>query len=135
MSGAELAAAAEGLVGSRFRLHGRGGAGGLDCIGLFVAAMAAIDRPVTVPSGYPLRLNRLDCWLPDPAGYGFAPAKPPFLPGDVIMLQPGPAQFHLAIAARDGGWVHAHAGLRCVIHSPALPEGRLVKHWRPAPTF
>lgn len=134
MTGTALAAAAEALVGTRFRLHGRDPAGGLDCIGLLAAAMAATGRPLVLPGGYPLRLNRIDAWLPDPATCGFAPAAPPWMAGDVVMVQPGPAQFHLAIAASDGGWVQAHAGLRRVVQTPELPAGPILHHWRIVPT-
>lgn len=132
MTAARLATAAAELVGTRFRLHGRDPATGLDCIGLFTAAMARCGRGVAVPRGYGLRLSRRDDWLPDPAAYGFAGAKPPFAPGDVVMLCPGPAQLHLAIRG-DVGWVHAHAGLRRVVAQPSLPAGEILGHWRLAP--
>lgn len=134
MSGAKLAAAAEQLVGTRFRLHGRDPAGGLDCVGLFAAAMAGIGRPLALPTGYPLRLASADAWLPDPATCGLIPAAAPFAPGDVVLLQPGPAQFHLAIAGSDGGWIHAHVGLRRVVHQAALPTGPIIHHWRLRPS-
>lgn len=133
MSAACLAEAAERLVGTPFRLHGRDPAQGLDCIGLLSAALAQCGRRIALPSGYSLRLSRIEAWLPDCAALGFVSARLPFEPGDVVLLQPGPAQFHLAIATRDGGWVHAHAGLRRVVHQPALPLGPILHHWRRAP--
>ncbi len=134
MTGPDLAAAALALVGTGFRLHGRDPATGLDCIGLLGAAMAACGRPLALPTGYPLRLRALGSWLPEPAVSGFARAQPPFTPGDVVMIEPGPAQFHLAIAAPGAGWIHAHAGLRKVVRDPALPKGPLAHHWRLLPT-
>lgn len=130
MTPARLAREAEALIGARFRLHGRDAATGLDCIGLFGAAMAGGGRPITLPTGYPLRLRDLALWLPDPTALGFGNARGPVRPGDVILLQPGPAQFHLAIADRTLGWVHAHAGLRCVVRDAALPGDQIVSHWR-----
>lgn len=130
MSGQRLARAAARLVGVPFRLHGRDPATGLDCIGLLEAALRAMGRDVTFPTGYPLRLSRLEGWLPDAAACGFTTAKTPAKPGDVVMIEPGPAQFHLAIGAFDGGWIHAHAGLRRVVHEPNLPAGAIVHHWR-----
>ena len=127
---ARLARAAEALVGTRFRLHGRDPATGLDCIGLLVAAMTRGGQVIAVPTGYPLRLHNLAQWLPDPAACGFTEAHEPFRVGDVVMLQPGPAQFHLAIADRALGWVHAHAGLRRVVREAALPAGLITAHWR-----
>ncbi len=125
-----LARAAEALEGVSFRLHGRDPATGLDCIGLLGAAMARAGRPIPLPSGYPWRLRDIALWLPAPESCGFALASGKVRPGDVIMLQPGPAQFHLAIAARDNRWVHAHAGLRRVVISAELPAGPIVAHWR-----
>ena len=127
---ARLAHEAEALLGTRFRLHGRDPATGLDCIGLLVAAMARGGQAIAVPTGYPLRLRELGQWLPDPAACGFAPAREPFRAGDVVMLQPGPAQFHLALADRALGWIHAHAGLRRVVREGALPAGIITAHWR-----
>lgn len=135
MSGAALAAAAAALVGTRFRLGGRDPASGLDCIGLLHAASAALGRPLALPVGYPLRVRDLAAWLPDPArlGLGLVPVAGPPQPGDVVLLAPGPAQVHLAIAANSGGWVHAHAGLRAVVISPDRPAGALLHHWRLRP--
>lgn len=130
MSGAELAQAAAALTGHPWRLHGRDPATGLDCIGLLGAALARIGRPVRLPTGYPLRLRQLGSWLPDPEGLGFSATSGPVAPGDVILLQPGPAQIHLAIAAPDGGWIHAHAGLRRVVQQCALPPGPMLGQWR-----
>ncbi|MFM5895188.1 MAG: hypothetical protein ACKOQM_12265 [Novosphingobium sp.] len=125
-----LAHAAEALAGVPFRLHGRDPATGVDCIGLLGAAMARAGRPMALPSGYPWRLRDLAQWLPAPEDCGFSEARGPVRPGDAIMLQPGPAQFHLAIAARDLRWVHAHAGLRRVVISAELPAGPIIAHWR-----
>lgn len=132
MTGGDIAQAAADLVGTRFRLHGRDPATGLDCIGLFAAAMAHCGRPVVLPTGYSLRLNNIDAWLPDPAEFGFVNVSDLFQPGDVVMLSLGAAQFHLAIAAPQAGWIHAHAGLRRVVHAPQRPVGRIVHHWRRA---
>lgn len=128
-----LADEAAKLVGVSFRLHGRDPKTGLDCIGLLAAAMARGGHPRTFPTGYPLRLRDLSQWLPAPEACGFAAASPPYQPGDVVMVQPGPAQFHLAIADRTLGWVHAHAGLRRVVRDAALPAGTPIHHWRLAP--
>jgi len=67
MTARRLARAAESLVGTPFRLHGRDPRAGLDCIGLFAAAMQRTGTPVTVPTGYTLRVSDLARWLPDPA--------------------------------------------------------------------
>ncbi len=133
MTGHDLAAAASGLVGVPFRLHGRDPLHGLDCIGLFSLAMARCGRPVAVPAGYALRLSRPEDWLPDPAAYGFSTAEAPFVAGDVVMLAPGAGQLHLAIRGPASSWIHAHAGLRRVVAQPDLPPGSLLGHWRVSP--
>ncbi|MFT4027599.1 MAG: hypothetical protein QM676_12470 [Novosphingobium sp.] len=130
MRGADLAAAAEALVGTRFRLHGRDPAGGLDCIGLFAAAMAGAGRAVAVPNGYAMRLRDIAAFRPLAAELGFAEAAGAVRPGDVLMFAVGPVQFHLAIAAVGGGFVHAHAGLRRVVTGPAGGDWRPAGHWR-----
>ena len=134
MTGADLARAAQDLIGAPFRLHGRDPASGLDCVGLLGAAMARCGQPINLPTGYTLRLSDPAPWLLDPAILGYATASAPILQGDVVLLQLGAAQFHLAIAAALRGWIHAHAGLRRVVLTPQLPEGRIAHHWRRAPT-
>jgi cell wall-associated NlpC family hydrolase len=135
VSALDLAAAAEALVGVRFRLHGRDPASGLDCIGVFAAAMAGIGRPVAVPNGYALRLADLAAFRPLAAGFGLEElggmeAAGDARPGDVLIFAVGPAQFHLAIAAVEHGFVHAHAGLRRVVLGPAGGDWRTAGHWR-----
>lgn len=133
MSGTALAAAAEALAGTRFRLHGRDPATGLDCIGLLAAALRAIGREAVLPSGYPLRTHR----LPDPAIWaeacGFVAAEGAARAGDVLLLRAGPCQVHFAIVLDRARIVHAHAGRGRVIIEPGPPGGTVVAHWRLAP--
>ena len=130
MTGQALAEAALALVGTRFRLHGRDPATGLDCIGLLEAALAQIGRPVQLPQGYRLRLANLDRWLPEPATLGFVACEGPPQSGDVLLLAPAPSQYHLAIALGANHFVHAHAGLRRVVSEPGCPAGAVLHHWR-----
>lgn len=131
MNGLPLAAAAEGLVGCRFRLHGREPETGLDCIGVLSAALRAIGRPVEFPSGYRLRtsafpsLPRLAC------RHGFVRAEGQTLPGDVLFTRPGPAQMHLMIAGTTRlCFVEAHAGVGKVILRRGEPDGPILQSWR-----
>lgn len=125
-----LAAAVATLHGVPWRLHGRDPCTGLDCVGVLAAGLAAIGRPAQLPTGYSLRLTRLDDWLPDPAALGLQPATGPIEPGDVLLLSTAPAQFHLAIAGPDQDWIHAHAGLRRVVRQKLRPDGQEVGRWR-----
>lgn len=133
MIGETLARAALALVGTPFRLHGRDPATGLDCIGVLAAALGACDLKSFLPSGYTLRnraLPELDAFL---AGCGLAAATGPAAAGDVLLVQSGPGQFHLLVAAEGGGFIHAHAGLRRVVRSPPPLAWPIIAHWRLAP--
>lgn len=130
MTGEDLAAAAASLEGVPFRLNGRDRHYGTDCIGLLELALKACGQDVTLPSGYSLRQTDPLAWLPDPQSCGFAPARLPALPGDVVLIRLGHSHTHLAIAGIGASWIHAHAGLRRVVVSPDLPDGTIIGHWR-----
>ncbi len=134
MSGAALARAAQALVGTKFRLHGRDPATGLDCIGVFTAALAGIGRTAPIPAGYTLKLRNFEAWLPEPAACGFAATQDAIIPGDVLLLELGPCQQHLAITTGGGRFIHAHAGLRRVIESCGPLPGPVRRQWRILPT-
>ena len=130
MNAVLLAAAAETLVGAPFRLHGRDPASGLDCIGVFAAAMAASGRPITVPNGYAMRQRDICAFRPLAPEFGFAETTGIALPGDVLMFAVGPVQFHLGITSQGGGLVHAHAGLRRVVLGAPGADWQPAGHWR-----
>jgi hypothetical protein len=130
MTGGALAAAAEALVGTRFRLHGRDAATGLDCIGVLGAALKACGRPAALPNFYSLRM-RTPPGLAEVAHVaGFAPCKGVVLAGDVLLVRIGPCQFHLALAVDSETFVHAHAGLMRVVRSALPGDWLVVRHWR-----
>ncbi|HWK40576.1 MAG TPA: hypothetical protein VNR60_01475 [Croceibacterium sp.] len=130
MSGAALARAAEGHLGTPFRLHGHDPLTGLDCVGLVAVALAEIGRPVVPPQRYGLRHRAAEHLLPLAAAAGLAEVTSPAEAGDVLLLQAGPAQLHLAVAACGGGIVHAHAGLRRVVITPFPLAWPVIRHWR-----
>ena len=127
MSSAEarIVASARGCVGARFRLHGRSVEAGLDCIGV-AALVYGVAEP---PAGYALRGGRLTDLLDGIAAAGLRPADGEARPGDLLLLRPGPLQFHLAILT-DRGFVHADAGLRRVTEAPGAPPWPQLGHWR-----
>lgn len=133
LPGESLASAARALVGTRYRLHGRDPATGLDCIGLLAASLAAIDRPARLPTGYSLRMVEVPNVEDVARTAGLAACSPPFAPGDVVFVRIGPCQFHLAIAVHCDGFVHAHAGLRRIVTVPALGDWRVIGSWRLQP--
>jgi cell wall-associated NlpC family hydrolase len=130
MTGHQIAAAAEALAGTPFRLHGRDPATGLDCVGVLAAALSSAGHPVRLPNGYTLR-NRslLDTW-PVAQLCGLGPASGIMVSGDVLICRVSPCQFHIAIAVSGGSFVHAHAGLRRVVVTPGPVPWPIVQHWR-----
>lgn len=133
MTGEQLARAAEGLIGSPFRLHGRDPATGLDCIGVLAAALDAAGHAGSLPNGYSLR-NRFPPETAATAGsFGFVRAEGACAAGDVVICRVSPCQFHLAIALGPDRFIHAHAGLGRVVVSPAPLPWPILQHWRPTP--
>jgi len=130
MSGAALAEAAEALAGTRFRLHGREPATGLDCVGLLAASLRAIGRSGAVPTGYSLRARR----LPDLTRWaelsGLVRASGTTFPGDVLLVRIGACHFHLAIVLGCERVVHAHAGRKRVLVEPIPPGWQVQSRWR-----
>ena len=133
MTGETLVKVALELVGTPFRLHGRDPATGLDCIGVIAAALGACGRQAELPNGYALRNRRLPEFGAFAAGCGLVAVTGPVAAGDVLLVQSGPGQFHLLIAAGNGGFIHAHAGLRRVVRSEAPLDWPVIAHWRLAP--
>lgn len=116
---AALASAARELIGTPFRLRGRDPETGVDCIGLVCAALTRIGRmPPPLPR-YQLRnldLARFASLLP---AVGLRPRGHDPRAGDVLILRPSAAQFHLGIIDPSGRLIHAHGGLGRVVASPA----------------
>lgn len=111
--------AAAALVGTRFRLHGRDAATGLDCIGLACLAHRHAGCAVgAVPDRYRLRgalAHDVEAWC-RAAGLRQV-ARNAVLPGDTIVARMDAEQWHVLIAG-PGAVVHAHAGLCRVVMTP-----------------
>lgn len=115
------------LVGTRFRPQGRDPATGLDCVG-FIAAAFAIP-PEAFRRDYRLRgdhrgeleagLLRWFRRIPDRSAQG----------GDVMLLQAGADQLHLAVRS-SGGFIHADAGLGRVVETPGDPPWPVLATYR-----
>jgi cell wall-associated NlpC family hydrolase len=129
MSGAALAQAALELVGCRFRLHGRDPATGLDCVGLVGASLAQVGVKRDIPQDYALRNKSAARVAQDADSLGLVPCADGEWPGDILLLQVGPCQFHFVLRTLSG-FVHAHAGLRKVVVTPILPDGEVIGAWR-----
>ena len=128
-TGAALAEAARGLVGCRFRLHGRDPATGLDCVGVVAAALAGCGRRAAVPGDYALRMRDVARVWTEAKRLGLRQATGGVDPGDVLLFHVGPAQHHLGIVVAGRSLVHAHAGLKRVVVAPPDPAWQQVGHW------
>lgn len=117
--GERAVAAARGVVGTRFRLHGREPETGLDCVGLAALALRAEGFRGQVPSGYALRSGDAAGAARAIAAAGLTAGETPRA-GDLLLLRTGPGQLHFAIATGDG-IVHADAMLRRVVERPRMP--------------
>lgn len=127
---ARFAEQAEQLAGTRFRLHGRDPATGLDCVGLVACALERCGCAVEAPDGYGLRNSTIERHLAFAARNHFTETEGPIERGDLLLARPGPAQHHLVVALAANRFVHAHAGLRRVIVHHGLPHWPLATHWR-----
>ena len=128
-----FANAAAELEGTPFRLHGRNKEFGLDCIGLALIALKAVGQ--TMPEMPDYRLRNLS--IGDPrslaAQAGFERFAGEVEAGDLLLVKPGPAQFHFLIALGDDRYVHSDASLRRVatmrgpLRWPIMDQFRLLK--------
>jgi cell wall-associated NlpC family hydrolase len=120
----DFAGRARALVGTPFRLQGRG-TGGLDCVGL---ALDVFGIP-GARRNYRMRGNHAGevCGF---LGRDFRRVPPSRLrPGDLILMQVADDQLHIAVRT-EAGFVHAHAGLRRVVETPGLPQWPLLGIYR-----
>jgi hypothetical protein len=127
---ARMAAAAESLVGTPFRIHGRDPATGLDCVGLVAQALARCDRVPVCPSGYRLRALDLGPFLGFAEANGLNAAAGAVAAGDVLLVHLHRIQPHLLLAVGSGDLVHAHAGLGRVVRQPGPCPWTIAARWR-----
>ena len=127
----EFAAAAEALVGTPFRFRGRDRKTGLDCVGVVLAALADIGRKPAELNGYAMRQTHPDRHIDVALACGFELFEGTELePGDLLLVNPGPAQVHLLVFAGKRGFIHAHAGLGRVVRTPAPCPSSIAIIWR-----
>lgn len=122
----DYAARAKALVGTRFRAQGRG-EGGLDCVGVVVATFGI---PVdAVANNYRLRGDHRPEVHAELERYFRRVPRSQLRAGDVMLFDAGRDQVHLGVKTL-AGFVHAHAGIRRVVETPALPDWPLTRVYR-----
>lgn len=102
------------LLGTPFRLHGRDPISGVDCAGLVALLYGRIEG---VPNGYALRNDEGARWLLELDAHFARRPDAHACAGDIVLMQAGPAQFHIGIWTGDG-LIHADARLRKVVETP-----------------
>lgn len=122
----DYGARAKALVGTRFRAQGRGPSG-LDCIGVVLRTFEISDAEVR--SDYEIRASDVRELRAEILEHFRRVKRTDMRSGDVLLLQPGLYQIHLAVRTQLG-FVHAHAGLRRVVETPGLPEWPLLGVYR-----
>lgn len=128
-----FAQAAEDLVGTPFKLHGRDPAIGIDCVGLVACALERCSLPAHAPGHYTLRQQDVSALLRYAKQSGFVAKRAAIARGDLLLVKPGPAQHHLLVATSKETFVHAHAGLRRVVIQPGPLATPILACWYLAP--
>lgn len=126
-AGARIAAAARALVGTPFRFRGRSERG-VDCVGLAALAAERAGHGGRAPDHYGLRggtVPQFEAWL-RAAGLRLVDRAEA---GDLVLVRAGPGQCHLMVRV-EGGFVHAHAGLRRVVEMPGEAPWPVLGIWR-----
>ena len=120
-----IVARARKLIEVPFRLHGRDAETGLDCVGLVALAYA---RTVGIPTGYALRGGSAESFITMIAALSLTRRRGPPRPGDVLLMQAGPAQFHIGLWTGES-LIHADATLRRVVEMPGPLPWPVIGAW------
>ena len=122
----DYAERARALVGTPFRLQGRG-ADALDCVGVAMATFGVtVDE---VRRNYRMRGNH-EAEVRAALARDFRSVSPGQMrPGDLMLMRIASDQLHLGVRTAKG-FVHAHAGLRRVVETPGLPGWPLIAIFR-----
>ena len=122
----DYAERARALVGTPFRLQGRG-VGGLDCVGVAVATFGlAADA---VRSNYRMRGDH-EAEARTFLSRDFRRVRGSQVrTGDLMLMRVRSDQLHFGVRTA-AGFVHAHAGLRRVVETPGMPDWPVLSIFR-----
>ena len=126
----DFARSARSMLGVPFHLHGRDPVIGLDCVGLVAVALERAGCKARAPAGYQLRNLQIGQFLPAVREAGFLEASGQHMVGDVLLVRPSAAQYHLMIMVSSTELIHAHAGLGRVVITPAPSPWSIEQIWR-----
>lgn len=126
----KVAQTALDLIGVPFLLHGRSADAGLDCVGLAGLCLSAVGKDVAVPTDYRLRGQHSArvCAYFDARQFSRV-SDGSVVAGDIVLLEPGVRQIHLAVMTPKGA-VHAHLGLGRVVATPLPLPWPTIAQWR-----
>jgi len=122
--------AAQGLVGTPFRLRGTDPNFGLDCLGVAINVLSAAGEAVKPPGPYGLRNSNIEPFVALAKAANLVKVQRPHRPGDLLVTMPGPAQHHLMVCVGENRFVHAHAGLGRVVSWFGPVGSPVVAIWR-----
>jgi murein DD-endopeptidase / murein LD-carboxypeptidase len=122
----DYAERARALVGTPFRLQGRG-IEGLDCVGVVIATFGVV--PDSVRRDYRIRGDHEAETRAFLARDFRRVSIRQLRRGDLMIMRVSNDQLHLAVRTA-AGFVHAHAGLRRVVETPGMPEWPLLGTYR-----
>ena len=126
----KVAQTALDLIGVPFLLHGRSADAGLDCVGLAGLCLSAAGEDAAVPADYRLRGQHSArvCAYFDERHFSRV-SDGSVVAGDILLLEPGVRQIHLAVVTHAGA-VHAHLGLGRVVATPLPLPWPTIAQWR-----
>jgi cell wall-associated NlpC family hydrolase len=125
-------ARARALIGTRFVAQGRDPHIGLDCVGLALLAYG-ID-PSTASDDYRLGGAHRGAILDFARARFRRVSRRRLRGGDLLLLQPAAAQWHLGIWTGDG-LIHADIARRMIVERPGALAWRLTAALRPRTRF
>ena len=126
--GEDAVGRARSLIGTRFVAQGRDSATGLDCVGLIVLAYG-ID-PAGVRDDYRLSGAHRAAILRGAERSFRRVSRRRLRGGDLLVLQPAVAQWHLGIWTGDS-LIHADIVSRRIVERPGRPEWPVAAALRP----